>query len=142
MSGILPVISINDVPEQKVEKVSAVGVIGEVTTREVKNGYVAVAVPITYSAADGSDRTFTARYNVKPEWFDPAFASTLHELSTSEQVSYQINLVRNTRGLFKAAGLNSMDFATLEGSTVGFTAGPQKNDPSRLELKGFYSPKK
>jgi len=142
MSGILPVISISDVPENKVEKVSAVGVIGEVTTREVKNGYVAVAVPITYSAADGSDRTFTARYNVKPEWFDPAFAKTLSELSNSEQISYQINLVRNTRGLFKAAGLDSMDFATLEGSTVGFTAGPQKNDPSRLELKGFYAPKK
>lgn len=142
MSGILPVISINDVPENKVEKVSAVGTVGSVSTREVKNGYVAVAVPITYSAADGSDRTFTARYNVKPEWFDAAFAKTLPELSNSEQISYQINLVRNTRGLFKAAGLESLDFDTLEGSTVGFTAGPRKDDPSQLELKGFYSPKK
>jgi hypothetical protein len=142
MSGILPVVSISDVPENKVEKVSAVGVIGEVSTKEVKNGYVSVSVPITYSSADGSDRTFTARYNVKPEWFDAGFASTMSDLSDSEKISYQINMVRNTRGLFKAAGLDSMDFATLEGSTIGFTAGPQKNDPSRLELKGFYAPKK
>lgn len=142
MSGILQTISISDVPENKVEKVSAVATVGEVTTKEVANGYVSVSVPLSYSAADGSDRTFTARYNVKPEWFTPDFASTLGDLDDREKISYQINLVRNTRGLFKAAGLDSIDFATLEGSTVGFTAGPQKNDPSRLELKGFYSPKK
>ena len=142
MSGILPTVSISDVPENKADKVSAVGVIGEVGQKEVANGYVSISIPITYSDAQGNDRTFTARYNVKPEWFDSSFASTLPELDDKEKISYQINMVRNTRGVFKAAGLDTLDFSTLEGSTVGFTAGPQKNDPSRLELKGFYAPKK
>ena len=77
MAGILPTVSITDVPENKADKVSAVGTIGEVTTKEVANGYVSVSIPITYTdAKTGDERTFTARYNVKPEWFDAGFAAT------------------------------------------------------------------
>lgn len=143
MSGILAAVSITDVPENKADKLSTVGTIGTVVTKEVANGYVSVQVPISYSAADGEDRTFTARWNVKPEWFDAAYAKdVVPTLDDREKISYQINMVRNTRGLFKAAGLDTMDFETLEGSQVGFSAGPQKNDPSRLEIKSFYAPKK
>lgn len=142
MSGILSSISISDVPEQKADKIQAVGTVGTVTTKEVANGYVSVSVPLNYTDASGNDRTFTARYNVKPGWFEAGFASTLGDLDDREKIAYQINMVRNTRGLFKAAGLDTLDFDTLEGSTVGFTAMPQRNDPSRLEIRSFYAPKK
>lgn len=144
MSGILAAVSITDVPENKADKLSTVGTVGAVVTKEVANGYVSVQVPITYSAADGGDdRTFTARWNVRPEWFDADYAkSVVPTLDDREKISYQINMVRNTRGLFKAAGLDTMDFDALEGAVVGFSAGPQKNDPSRLEVKSFYAPKK
>jgi hypothetical protein len=138
--GILSTVKISDVPENKADKLKAVAVVGEVEQKEVANGYVSVAIPLTFTdEKSGDERTFTARYNVRPEWFEAGFdVSTLDD---KEKISYQINMQRNTRGLFKAAGLDSIDFEAVVGETVGFTAGPRKDDPSRLELKAFYTPK-
>ncbi len=140
MSGFLNTIKISDVPEQKADKLQAVGTIQDVETNEAKNGYVSVKVNIGFEdGSTGADRTFVARFNVKPEWFEAGFNAT--ELDDKEKISYQINMGKLTRGLFKAAGLEDIDFDTLQGERVGFTAGPRRDDPSRLEIKSFYAPK-
>lgn len=140
MSGLLSVVQISDVPENKVDKLKATATVGTVEQKEVANGYVGIAIPLTFEdEKSGDERTFTARFNVKPEWFEAGFDVT--SLDDKEKISYQINMQRNVRGLFKAAGLESIDFDAITGERVGFTAGPRKDDPSRLELKSFYAPK-
>ena len=138
--GLLSSVKVSDVPENKADKIRAIAVVGEVLQKEVANGYVAIDVPLEFTdEKSGDSRTFHARFNVRPEWFDADFS--VADLDDKEKISYQINMQRNTRGLFKAAGLDDIDFDALQGETVGFSAGPQKNDPSRLEIKGFYTPK-
>lgn len=140
MSGLLSKVKISDVPENKADKLKGVGTISEVETKEASNGYVSVLVVIDFQdEKSGEDRTFRARFNVKPEWFEAGFDVT--GLQDNERISYQINMQKLTRGLFKAAGLEDIDFDSLQGERVGFTAGPRKDDPSRLEIKGFYQPK-
>jgi hypothetical protein len=140
MSGLLSVVAISDVPENKVDKLKATATVGEVQQKEVANGYIGISVPLTFQdEKSGDERTFTARFNVKPEWFEAGFDAA--SLEDKERISYQINMQRNVRGLFKSAGLDSIDFDAITGETVGFTAGPRKDDPSRLELKSFYTPK-
>lgn len=140
MSGLLSKVKIGDVPENKADKLKAIGTIEEVETAEAKNGYVSVKIVIAFQdEKTGNDRTFPARFNVKPEWFEAGFDVTA--LEDNEKISYQINMSKLTRGLFKAAGLEDIDFDSLQGERVGFTAGPRKDDPSRLEIKGFYQPK-
>ena len=140
MSGLLSTVKISDVPENKVDKIRAVAVVGEVEEREVANGYVAISIPLEFTdEKSGDSRTFVARFNVKPEWFDAGFS--VSDLDDKEKISYQINMQRNVRGVFKAAGLEEIDFSALQGERVGFSAGPRKDDQSRLELKGFFTPK-
>lgn len=140
MSGLLPKIKISDVPENKADKLKAVGTISEVETKEATNGYVSVSIAIDFEdEKTGAERIFRARFNVKPEWMEAGF--TTDGLEDNERISYQINLQKLTRGVFKAAGLEDIDFDALVGERVGFTAGPRKDDPSRLEIKGFYQPK-
>jgi hypothetical protein len=140
MSGLLSTLKVVDVPENKVDKLRAIAVVGEVEEKEVANGYVAISIPLTFNdEKSGDERTFTARFNVKPEWFEAGFDSS--SLEDKEKISFQINMSRNVRGLFKSAGLESIDFDALQGERVGFSAGPRKDDPSRLELKGFFTPK-
>lgn len=140
MSGLLNKVKISDVPENKADKLKGVGTISEVETKEASNGYVSVAVALDFAdEKSGDERTFRARFNVKPEWFEAGFDVTA--LEDNEKISYQINMQKLTRGLFKAAGLEDIDFDTLQGERVGFTAGPRKDDPSRLEIKSFYQPK-
>lgn len=140
MSGLLNVIQISDVPEQTVDKIKAVGTVGQVSQKEVANGYVQVSVPLTFNdEKSGDERTFTARFNIKPSWTEAGF--DLADLDDREKISYQINLQKLARNLFKNAGLDSMDYDAIVGERVGFTAGPQKNDPSRLEIKGFFQAK-
>jgi hypothetical protein len=140
MSGLLPSVKISDVPEIKADKISAVGVIGDVELKEAKNDYISVTVPLSFTNQQtGDESEFKARFNVKAEWFDAGFDAKA--LEDNEKISYQINMSKLTRGLFKAAGLEDIDFDALTGERVGFTAGPRKDDPSRLEIKGFYTPK-
>jgi hypothetical protein len=140
MSGLLAKVKISDVPENKADKLKGVGTISEVETKEASNGYVSVAIAIDFEdEKTGAERTFRARFNVKPEWFESDFDVTA--LEDNEKISYQINMQKLTRGVFKAAGLEDIDFDTLQGERVGFTAGPRKDDPSRLEIKSFYAPK-
>lgn len=144
MSVSLPTVSITDVPETIADKYSAVGNIGEVETREIANGYVAVSIPLEGLDKAGTERKITARFNVRPEWFQPDFEKTdeFESYSDNEKTSYQINMKRYVRGVFAAAGLETIDFSVLEGQQVGFTVGPQSKDKSRQEVKGFFAPKK
>ena len=144
MAGILPAVSIQDVPEDVAPKYTAVGTVGTVTTREIKEGYVQVSIPLEGTASDGSEKRITARFNVRPEWFDAGFEKSedYAGYADNQRFSYQINMKKLARGVFAAAGLTTMDFDTLEGATVGFTVGPQSKDKSRQEVKGFYSPKR
>jgi hypothetical protein len=138
--GLLSAVAISDVPENKANKLKATAVVGQVEQKEVANDYISVAVPLEFTdEVSGDARSFTARWNVKADWFEAGF--DVSALEDKEKISYQINMQKLTRGLFKSAGLDSIDFDSIVGETVGFTAGPRKDDPSRLEVKGFYAPK-
>lgn len=143
MSGILPTVNISDVPESIADKYSAVGTIGEVTLKEIANGYVAVSIPLEGVDKNGTDRKITARFNVRPEWFQPNFdkSEEFEGYTDAEKTAYQINMKRLARGVFSGAGIDTMDFGLLEGNTVGFSVGPQSKDKSRPEVKTFFTPK-
>lgn len=140
MSGILPVISVSDVPETIADKYTAVGTIGDVSTKEISNGYVAVSVSLEGTDKGGTERKIYARFNVRPEWFQAGFEKSEEYAgySDNEKTSYQINMKKKTRSLFAGAGLDTLDFSALEGSSVGFTVGPESRDKSRQEVKGFF----
>lgn len=143
-TGILPTISISDVPESVAEKYTATGQVGEVSLKEIANGYVSVSIPLEGVDKAGTERKITARFNVRPEWFTPGFEKSeeFESYSDNEKTSYQINMKRLARGVFAAAGLTELDFTLLEGNAVGFSVGPQSKDKSRAEVKGFFAPKK
>lgn len=143
MSSLLGSVKISDVPEVVADKLNVpVATVGEVVQKEASNGYVSIAVPLDYEDGQGNERTFTARFNVKPEWFNASYqvpkGAEKGTPEYAEAISYQINMQRNTRGLFAAAGIDDIDFDQVEGAVVGFTAGPNSKDKSRLELKSFY----
>jgi hypothetical protein len=145
--GFAP-LKVTDVPENVAQKLNVpVATVGEVTLNEVKGGYTQISVPLLFEDAQGAERKFTARFNVREEWFDSSYRApkvTEEDKGTPEYAeakSYEINMQRNVRGLFAAAGLDEIDFDQIEGSTVGFTAGPNSKDKSRLDLKSFYKPR-
>jgi hypothetical protein len=142
MSGLLNVISIQDVPETIADKYIATGTIGEVTTKEIARGYVAVSVPLEGVDKSGTDRKITARFNVRPEWFQAGFEKSEEyaNYTDNEKTAYAINMKKLVRSLFAGAGLDSMDFDALEGLTVGFTVSPQSKDKSRNEVRSFFKP--
>ena len=174
MTSILPTIKVTDVPENRANKLTGLAIVGYVDQREVANGYVQVVVPLHFyngsqqpTAADlarasdtvlgGYDNgtldetlanvglhTFVARWNVRPEWFDPNYAAAIKagQVSENEAIQYRINMSNLTRGLFKAAGTDTIDFTTLPGKVVGFSTRNRKDDPSRLDIASFYAPKK
>jgi hypothetical protein len=140
---LIPKISINDVPAHEAKAFKAVGLISEYKTREIANGYVQVEVDLKYNREDGSEATFYARWNVRPEWFTPEYAARVKsgEIQGSEKTQYDINMSGLTRGLFAAAGLDEIDFDQLAGKLVGFKTKTRKDDPSRLDISYFYRPK-
>jgi|SRR5581483_501378 len=140
-SSLLPKLSVSDVPAKEAKTVKAVGVIGEVQQRAISNGYVRVEVPLDYVDPEtGKDSKFTARFNVRPEWFEPTFKDRLSTLTDSEQVQYNINMQGLTRGLFTSAGLSEMDFGLLQGQRVGFKTKLRKDDPSFTDISFFFKP--
>lgn len=139
MSGLLT-LAIEDVPAQEAPEVNAVGVVKTVETREVSNGYTQVAVTLTYPAENGRDLNYTARWNVRAEWFTPDFKDQVATLDRNQGIQYSINMQKLTRGIFKAAGLAAIDFAALEGSRVGFKTRRRKDDASRTDINGFFAP--
>ncbi len=88
-------------------------------------------------------RTFIARWNVRPEWFDPTYAEAVKngKVSDSEKIQYRINMGGLTRGLFAALGLEEINFEELGGQVVGFNTRARKNEPQRLDIASFYKPK-
>jgi hypothetical protein len=146
-STLLGNVQIQDVPAQEAKPFKALGVVGEAKTREIANGYVQVEVPITYrlNATDTQDKTFTARWNLRPEWLTAEYALKVKqgEVSENEKIQYNINVSGLTRGLFTSAGVTegAMDFALLEGKLVGFKTKQRKDDPSRLDISYFFKPK-
>lgn len=155
MSTLIPVIKVSDIPVNEAKPIKATGVVGEaVKLKEVSNGYIQVAVPINYTTEAGNDATFTARWNVRAEWFTPEFKAKYDEtksnqkngfsgpLSDAEVMQYEINMKGLTRGLFAAAGIEGTDFQQLPGTAVGFKTRPRKSDPSQLDISYFFPPKK
>lgn len=138
MNTILGNLNIEDVPAPVVEAHNSIGTIGKVEVKPTKSGnYLRVSVPLKY---DGN-RQYTARFNVRQEWFQQGFdRSTLKD---NEKLQYDINFSRLTRGLFKGAGLTgALDFDRLEGLQVGFktrVASKADSDPSE-EIASFYPP--
>lgn len=87
---------------------------------------------------------FTARWNVKPEWFTGEFSQQLREGSVEgkEKTSYQMNFAGVTKSLFKALGLNSTDFSAVpEGAVIGFKASASKKEPDRRQIRLFFQPR-
>lgn len=141
MNTLVSNIKVEDVPKPEAFPFKAIGVVGEVESREVRNGYTQVTIPLAYrlKETDQSDRTFYARINLKQEWLLPGFTAT----TTNEQISFNINVKKLMRGLFTGAGITegTMDFNTLQGRMVGFGTKLQKDDPSRLEVSYFFTPR-
>jgi hypothetical protein len=144
MSTIISNIKVEDVPSQQAKAFKAVGVIGEPKLNEISNGYTQVVLPITYDKETGGESTFTARYNVRAEWFTQEFVDRVrsNNVTGTEKIQYDINMSGLTRGLFAAAGLASFDFDGLQGKVVGFKTKNRKDDPSRLDISFFYAPPK
>lgn len=136
---ILPNIKIEDVPQNAAQVIEGIGTIGDVELKPVANGYTRVTVPLTYTKSNGSDGTFYANWNVREEWFTPAFVERYKagELQGTEALQYQINMSGLTRGLFTAVGLADTDFTKLTGLRVGFKTKTRKNDPSKLDVSRF-----
>ena len=171
MTGLLPKIKVSDVPENRAKRVKGLAIVGKVETREVSNGYLQVAVPLLFSeeateevlaslvpaavdavengnfeqfTRDNNLRILTARWNVRPEWFDGGYTDLIRsgQVSDNERIQYNINMSGLTRGLSKSAGLDEVDFEALTGRVVGFTTRNRKDNPSRLDIGGFYTPRK
>lgn len=189
MTSILPKLKVDDVPENRAERLRSFGVVGKVDQREIANGFIQVTVPIYYLSkeaipADSHQivptleglaldvaaaleqgtiektaeafglRCFTARWNVRAEWFSPTYGAQVTQtrenkqrgmsgpISDNELVQYDINMSNLTRGLFSAAGLEDTDFALLTGKVTGFSTRNRKDDVSRLDIQSFYSPHK
>jgi len=137
-------ITVEEVPAPVVEKRSAIATIGKVTTRAIANGYVQVAVPLSYPE-NGKERSFTARWNVRPEWFTTQFSEQVKAGDIEPDVQYRINFSGLTRGIFKATGLTgALDFARLEGLKVGFATRVRKDDDGeqREDIGRFYPPER
>lgn len=139
-------VRIEDVPSQAAKSFKAVGVIGEIETREIANGYVQVTVPLSYRLnPNDADKMFYARWNLRPEWLTPEFVSRVKsgEVSGSEKIQYDINVSGLLKGLFTGAGITEggFDFNLLPGKLVGFKTKNRKDDPSRLDISFFFKPK-
>lgn len=147
MSSILGNIQIADIPTKEARKFKAVGVIGDIDTREINGGYLQVAVPLSYrlTTSDTEDRHFIARFNLRQEWLTPEFTAKVRkgEIDGSELIQYNINVKGLLKGLFTSAGVanGGLDLSMLSGKMVGFATKPQRNNPERLELSYFFAPK-
>jgi len=85
--------------------------------------------------------SFTARWNIKPEWFDSQFLEALRNnlVDDKEKISFQMNVAGVTRSLFKALGLDQLDFDLVTpGSIVGFKASASKGEPDKNQIRAFY----
>lgn len=143
LSSLIPTIKVSDVPVEEHKPIKSVGVIGDVKLNEIANGYVQVDVPLEFINDAGKAEIFHARWNVRPEWFSAEYAENVKAGSVqgSELTQYNINMSGLTRGLFKAAKLEDMDFDLLKGQRVGFKTKARKNDPSRGDISFFYEVK-
>jgi hypothetical protein len=139
-------IKIEDVDTKEARAFKTVGMIGHVEAQEVRNGYTQITVPLTYrlNAADKSDRTFVARFNIKEEWLTEEYARKVKAgtVSGSEAIQYTINVRGLLKGLFNGAGITEGDFdyTRLTNKMVGFRTKPRKDDPSRLDIGAFFTP--
>src|SRR6185312_6076649 len=165
----LPSLNLDAIAVEKANPINAVGIVGNVTTKEINGGYTSVTVPLYYAPEEsGLDtaqisqlaetleaqnyegakelglRTFTARWNLREEWFDPEFRTKIDAglVEDNEKMQYSINMTGLTRGLFKAARKSSVDFAQVPGAIVGFKATAGKKEPDRLQIRSFFPPKR
>src|SRR5690348_3880660 len=109
--AVLGQIKIEDIDVKEARAFKAVGIIGHVETRDVNGGYMQVSVPLAYrlTAADAQDRTFVARFNLKPEWLTPQYSAKIKSgaINGSEAIQYNINVRGLLKGLFTGAGVSA-----------------------------------
>lgn len=170
---LLPKLNLSDVPVEKCKALNGLAILGELQVKETSNGvYVNVSVPLYYVAtkddpSNGVQATdyatlsgygepssfdaakslglsiFTARWNIKPEWFSRVFTSGLigGHIDDKEKMMYQINVAGISRSLAKSLGEDEIDFdtiATRSGQIVGFKARPSKSEPDKNQISAFY----
>jgi hypothetical protein len=168
---LLSEINVNEILDREAETYSGNAIVGRPTLKKVRNGYVQISIPLYYPvngeslAREGWEalaqsvrnaynngltnlgqllelRTFTAVWNVRPEWFEPQFVSDLRSglVDESEKVQYHINVSGLTKSFFQAIGLAKVDFDNPEivGSIIGFSNRRRKNDPTRLDIARFF----
>lgn len=165
----LPTLNLDSIAVEKANPINAVAIVGNVVMKEINGGYTSVAVPLFYApeesnlstdelaqvattlesqnyegAKDLGLRTFTARWNLREEWFDPEFRKRIDAglVDDNEKMQYSINMGGLTRGLFKAVRQNNVDFNQVSGSIVGFKASAGKKEPDRLQIRSFFPPKR
>jgi hypothetical protein len=136
MSSLIPNIQISDIPKKEAQPFKTVGVVKEVTQKEIANGYIQVTAVLHYLKDSGGESDFHARWNLRPEWFRPGYQPT----SDKDKIMYEINVSGLTRGIFAAAELSGTDFDQLVGKVVGFKTKVRKDDPSNLDISFFYKP--
>lgn len=167
----LPVLNLSDVPVEKCKGLNGLAILGEVQVKETSSGeYHQISIPLyfrptkedptngvlstdydtleQYGAVASFDeakalglQSFTARWNVKPEWFTSEFMEALKSgaVDNSEKQMYQINVAGITRALFKALNLEQIDFDQVtSGLIVGFKAASGKNEPDKNQIRSFY----
>lgn len=168
---LLNEINVDEILDREVEPYKGNAIVGRPTLKEVRNGYVQISIPLYYPAngatlaREGWEalaqsvrnaynngltnlgqlldlQTFTAVWNVRPQWFTPEFVSELKSgrVDASEKTQYQINVSGLTKSFFQAIGLATVDFDNPEivGSIVGFSNRKRKDDPTRLDISRFF----
>lgn len=146
MVNFISNVNLEELPMQEARPFKATGIIGQVETRTIANGYTQIAVPITYRRDNSTDdRQFTARFNIKEEWLTSEFTARAKrgELEPSEKIQYEINVKGLLKNLFSGAGIPSgqINFDELAGRTIGFKTKLRRDDPSRLDISFFYTPR-
>lgn len=146
---MLPTLAMQAVQVDPADPIRANATIGPVDSHVTQSGYLHIVIPLLYNSEepDSTDEAavpsvFTARINVKSEWFDADYVRTLKETDLNgEYVQYKINFAGIVRSLFKALGLDTIDFSQIEGRRVRFVAKGSKKEPDRLQISGFYPEK-
>lgn len=132
-------INLSDMPVDLATPLNGYAILGEVSTKEINNGYLQVNVPVYYVPSENDNkngvekdsvqdllrqevgsyeeakaaglRGFTGRFLLREEWFEQSFINQLKDLSDgdSAKISYKMNVQNVFRPLLIALGINSTD---------------------------------
>lgn len=154
--SLLPVVAITDLPSEYDRPVLAVGKIKDVIQSRSQSGEY-IRLDIAIDIPEGPDKgTAHARFQVKPEWFDPEWLAEFKRggHDAKERIQFSINVARHYRTLFQIANVKSSDTSLLKGTEIGVSIDYRykaiKNEAGtitgyevseRPELDRFFAPK-